>query len=91
MTTPERRADDITLGEVVRRLDDVIRRLDGLTARLDDTYLRKDVYEVRHKNLREDVDQILDGQQWNRRLAVSGIVVPILATIIAAVLLAGLK
>jgi hypothetical protein len=91
MTQPDRRADDITLGEVVRRLDDVSRQLASLAARLDETYLRKDVYEVKHVNLRNDVDEILEQQQWNRRLAVSGIVVPVLATIIAALILASLK
>lgn len=92
MTHPDRRAsDDITLGEVVRRLDDITRQLAGLADRLDETYLRKDVYEVKHVNLRHDVDEILEQQQWNRRLAVSGIVLPVLATVIAALILASLK
>jgi hypothetical protein len=93
MPTPPR--EDVTLGEVVRRLDEVVKQLTALTVKLDETYLRRDVYEVQHtaddkvvKELRFDLDAIVDQQRQTRRLALSGIVLPVLATILAALILA---
>lgn len=97
MTTTGGRATDHgpTLGEVVRRLEDVTRQLSELGQRLDSTYVRKETYAVQHiadtqvaVDLRRDLDAIVEQQRANRRLALSGIVLPVLATIIAALILA---
>ncbi|MCW2674777.1 MAG: hypothetical protein JWP14_3366 [Frankiales bacterium] len=87
----------MTLGEVVRRLEEVSRQLTELVASLNTTYLRKDVYEVRQKvdeetmkELRVDLDSIVEQQRQNRRLALSGIVLPILTAVVAALILAAL-
>lgn len=65
--TPEH---EPTLGEVLRRLDQVSSQMTTLAAdmrqdRLDaaQTYVRKDVYESRHKNLKDDVEDL---QQYNK-------------------------
>ena len=54
-----------TLGEILRRLDAVAAQMTTLAAemrqdRLDAaaTYVRKDVYESRHKNLKDDVTNL---------------------------------
>jgi hypothetical protein len=95
MTPPA--ADAVTLGEVVRRLEEVSRQLTELVASLNTTYLRKDVYEVRQKvdeetmkELRVDLDAIVEQQRQNRRLALSGIVLPVLSVVVAALILAAL-
>ena len=85
----------VTLGEVIRRLDELSRSVITLADRLDVTYIRRDVYAVQRatddenlRQLREDLDAIVKQQRENRRLAMSGIVLPVLATIIAALILA---
>ena len=96
---PQRRpADDgPTLGEVSRQLAEVAQQLRDLIDRLDLTYVRRDVYDAQREGdlrtlteLRRDADAIVDQQRQNRRLAVSGIVLPILSGLILAVLLAAL-
>lgn len=84
-----------SIPEVVRRLDDITKQLAQLTDKLEATYLRKDVYQAerlgdqdRVKTLADDVDSIFENQRWNRRLAISGLVLPILTSIIAALLIA---
>lgn len=94
MTPP---ADGVTLGEVVRRLEEVSRQLTELVANLNTTYVRKDVYEVQQKvdeetmkELRVDLDAIVEQQRQNRRLALSGVALPILTLVAAALILAAL-
>lgn len=90
-----------TLGEVVVRLDGVTAQLTELLARLDKvdrTYVRQDVYEVTQAasskvttDLRTDLDAIVAQQRQNRLIAVTGLILPVVAGIVLALILAALK
>lgn len=89
--------DGPTLGEVSRQLAEVALQLRELVASLDKTYVRRAEHDLRLKAVeerqaeqREDLEAIVEQQRQNRRLAVSGIVLPILSGIILALLLAAL-
>ncbi|MGZ4663728.1 MAG: hypothetical protein ACXV5Q_01410 [Frankiaceae bacterium] len=87
--------DGPTLGEVVRRLEEVARQLAELTSRLDSTYMRRDLADANRtadervmKDLRTDLDAIVDQQRRNRNLAVAGFALPLLVAVLSALILA---
>ncbi|MGZ6836784.1 MAG: hypothetical protein ACXVGE_13090 [Blastococcus sp.] len=78
----------------MRRLDEVTRQLGDLIKTLESNYVRKDVNSVQLTALekevhdvRHDMDAIVDQQRQNRRLAVTGLLLPILVGIITALIL----
>lgn len=90
------------LDDVVRRLDEVSRRMEEQQQRFETTYLSRREFELAqvtdslhmrgieaeaHK-LGKRLDAADAAQSANRRLAVSGIILPVLATILAALILA---
>jgi MFS-type transporter involved in bile tolerance (Atg22 family) len=94
---PQRRADDGApgLAEVVRRLEEVVAELREMRRTMETTYMRQDVYKAQRqadqqtvKELRGDLDVIAEQQQWNRRIAVSGLLLPILVVVLGTVILA---
>lgn len=90
-----------TLGEVIVRLDGLTAQLSDLIGRLDkvdSTYVRQDVYVVQKqaaaetmRELRTDLDAIVSQQRQNRLIAVTGLILPVVAGIILALILAALK
>lgn len=66
-------ADEPTLGEALRRLDDVSKKLDGLAQQLSDdrrdfatTYVPRELYETRHMHLHDRIKAVterLDSQE----------------------------
>ena len=98
MTSPDRRFDQPPgLAELHRRLDGLDSELREQRRSLEATYVRLDVYRVEQAalltvtaELRRDLDAIVEQQRANRRLAVSGIVLPALAGVLTALLLLAL-
>lgn len=87
--------DEHRLPEVVRRLEEVVAELREMRRTMEATYVRRDVYMLAHQaledrvtDLRGDFDELLKQQAANRRLAVSGLALPVIATVIAALILA---
>jgi hypothetical protein len=96
VTSPQqRREDDHQLPEVVRRLEELITEFRDWRRIAETTYVRQDVYKAQRqgdqqtvKELRGDLNVIAEQQQWNRRIAVSGLLLPILVIVFGAVILA---
>lgn len=103
MPAPQRRADDAgpSLGEVARQIETLVSEVREMRRTMETTYVRQDVYEADRKTviearradkqvvseLRGDLDTIAEQQQWNRRIAVSGLLLPILVLVLGAVIL----
>lgn len=88
------RQGDPAVGEFVRRLEEAVSEIRELRRTMEATYLRQDVYRAEQrgmngllKDVRADLDAIVEQQRANRRLAVSGIVFPVLSGLILALLL----
>lgn len=106
MTTPDRRHDDVSLGEIARGMDDMRKQLAELLREIRRDFVRKDVYEVAHEvlvrdleNFRREVRAELEEERTerkaqqaatraNRLLALSGLVFPVLTSVITALLVA---
>lgn len=97
MPPPQRRAadDGPGLAEVVRILEELRAEFRESRVEMRSTYVRKDVYEAERKadlqvvaELRGDLDVIAEQQQWTRRAAITGVVLPIVVAVFLAVLLA---
>lgn len=78
---PDSHLGEQSVHELGRQLREALNRIEGLTTRLDMYYVRKDLFEsnerthdVIHKDLRQDVDQLLDDKKWLIRL-VGGIII----------------
>lgn len=96
--------DDVTLAEVNRNVVALGETMQTFAAEVRSTLLRKDVYlaekatqaertasqDLRIKQLEEAQQKADDNAAANRRLAVSGLILPLLVAILAAVILAGL-
>lgn len=72
--------------QTVRALSDVA---DHQQRRIEEVYLRKDVYELAHKAVVEDVAEIQERQRWLARTAITALVLPIIVSIVAAIILTG--
>ena len=68
--------DDVTQGEIVRRLDTLERR--------QYDFVSKDVYERDIKEIRGDTREIKESQKWAARLIVAQFVTLIIALVIIA-------
>lgn len=74
---------DISLGEVIRRLEDIVKRQDAMLAEIrqdrhhfEKTYVRKDVHEEQIKSLTnevEDIEKKLSAQDAFRKQIISGV------------------
>lgn len=51
------------LEAISREMRDVVQRLDRVVRDAGETYVRKDVYDARHKALREDVEELKQQRQ----------------------------
>lgn len=71
-----------------RETSDAIRRL---SERIETTYIRRDVYEARHAILQEKVTKVEERHTWVGRTALAALFLPILVSIVAAIVLGGLR
>lgn len=92
-----RTADEVTIGEVNRNVMALADTLQGFMRDVRRDTLRADVYEAQKAALELRVAQLEADARGaearadaNRRLAVSGLVLPLLVAVLAAVLVAGL-
>lgn len=60
-----------------------------LFAKIESTFVRQDVYDARHSILISRVDKVEERSTWLGRTAVTALLLPILVTIVVAVVLAG--
>lgn len=96
-TVHRRSNDDVTIGEVNRNVVALQDTVTLFMAEVRSTTLRQDVYRAEQAALLQRVQQ-LEGDALtaalradaNRRLAVSGLVFPLLVAVLTAVILAGL-
>jgi hypothetical protein len=97
VTAPQRRSDDGSPGiaEVVRILEELRGDFRAMRTTMEATYQRQDVYKANREadrqvvtELRGDLNVIAEQQQWNRRIAVSGLLLPVMVIVIGAVILA---
>lgn len=70
-----------TLAEVLRELSQTVQS----------TYVRRDVYSGDHQGMSTRLKVIEDRQTWIARTAVTGVVLPFLVTIMAAIYLTGIR
>lgn len=94
-----------TLGEVVRRLEDitqqlaqVAQQLAAMPQQLDSTYVRKETYLVQHtadtqiaKDLRTDLDAIVDQQRKTKQILWSTMAAPFLVAVLTALILTSIR
>lgn len=71
-------SDDVTLGEVARRLDNLQRDTHGILERLDRDYVRADSV----KEITRRVTALEDGQRWLVRLVLSLIITALVGVVI---------
>jgi hypothetical protein len=83
VSTAELAEDVKNLTAAVERFNDTIEKL---TERIEGTYLRKDVYEIAHSQLVTQV-AAMDGRlSWASRAAITGVLFPIVAGIVAVLI-----
>jgi hypothetical protein len=74
-------ADDVTNGELARRIDAVLTEL----RRIEDRYVTREAHEA----LKDRVETVEGRLVWLGRAAVSGVVFPILMAVLMTVLVKG--
>lgn len=92
-------ADDVTTGEIVRRLDDITRRLAEIAASLaedrrhnTETFVRKDVFENGVQRRVQELEDDRDKQQdRNRQLSIALISGAVLLLLSFAIQLMGFQ
>lgn len=88
--------EDVTLGELARRLDAFEQRVDRQFAanrqQIESlTFVQRDVYEVRHQALidrvvmdEERIDALEEAKKWTIRTFVMAFIFPVLAAVLVA-------
>lgn len=66
--------DDVTLGELSRRLSDTAARLEQVANTFGQTYLRCDLYQRDYDDLKEDIKSIQERASWLFRTVVTAII-----------------
>lgn len=84
--------DEISLGEVARRLDRFERSVDqqftGVHRQIESMqYVSRETYEARHKALSARVEELEDSKRWFSRGLVVSFVFPVLVAIVLALVL----
>ena len=80
---------DITLGELSRNMSQMERRLDArfveINSRFDKLqFVSREVYEVQIKQLREQVEELVEAKKWTIRTFVAAFVFPVLVAVVVA-------
>lgn len=90
---PAELADD--LAEIKRAVERGAREthdaIERLSNRIESTYVRRDVYEARHQTLVEKVTKVEERHTWVSRTAMAALFLPIVVSIVAAIVLGGLR
>lgn len=88
---PEELADDLAeiKAAIAASARDTRAAIDALVVRIESTYVRRDVYEARHIALLEKVSKVEERHTWVSRTALTALFLPIMVTIVAAILLSG--
>ena len=72
--------------QTVRALSDVVEQQQR---RIEEVYVRRDVYDLAHRSLEDRVKEADDRHTWLARTAVTALVLPIIVSIVAAIILTG--
>lgn len=85
-------ADDVTLGEVVRRLDSLEKRMDGnfgnVTRQLENLqFVHRDTYSVQMAAVVDRLEALEESKAWVARGLVTCLIFPVVVAIILAVVL----
>ena len=88
MTPPPE--NDITVGELSRNMLGMERRLDQrfeeVNRRLDNLqFVPRDVYEMQIRQLKEQVEELLEAKRWTVRTFVAAFMFPVMVAIVVAV------
>ena len=88
---PEELADDLAeiKAAIAASTRETRAAIDALVVRIESTYVRRDVYEARHQTLVEKVSKVEERHTWVSRTALTALFLPVLVTIVAAILLSG--
>lgn len=73
--------EDVTPGELGRRLDRIERKIDNLQ------FVRRDVYDVEMSSVKARLDDLEEGRRWAFRGIVTSLVFPVLVAVILALVL----
>ena len=86
---PAELADDLAeiKAAVDRGFSENRKAIDALSARIESTYVRKDVYDLGHKQLALRVSNVEDRHTWVARTAMTALMLPILVGIVVAIIL----
>lgn len=74
--------DDISIGELSRRLADIAARLENVVTQFDTTYVRNDYYKALHQTLKDQVEALQDKLMWVSRLLGSAVVTLIVSLVL---------
>lgn len=81
--------------EIIRRLDDLTQAMKSMQATMERVYLPREVHQAQHetlntqlKNVSDDVAEMKESATANRRLAIGALLYPVIAAIVAALVLA---
>lgn len=90
---PAELADDLAeiKAAVERGAKETRQAIEALSSRIESTYVRRDVYEARHQTLVEKVSKVEERHTWVSRTAMAALFLPIVVTIVAAIILGGLR
>lgn len=78
---------EITIGELSEDVRALTAAIERLNERIETTYVRKDVYEIGHKQMETDIAGIDGRLTWASRTAIGALLFPLLVIIVAALVL----
>lgn len=92
----DRVPDPSELAEDLARIERAVERgaaemrqaFEALAARIETTYVRRDVYDAKHRILEVRVGKVEERYTWIGRTAITALVLPILVGVVVAVILA---
>lgn len=86
MTEPR----EVSIGELGDKVGALTDQIARLVSTIETTYVRKDVYELAHRQLEADVAAVEARQTLIARTAVTALMLPILVSVVVALVLGSL-
>ena len=77
-----------TLGEIARGLRELKASTDRLIETIERTYVRRDVHGAEQAAMEQRVGRVEERLNWTFRVAVSGLLLPVLVVLILAIIVA---